>query len=131
MKANIGKFYTQRYLTMFQSERKPILGTIPNREEEVPELTCESSDSSFSSSSSSTSDHSNCMNYGFMPPIIPVKCSITNQSLFDFAITGCLGLVPREQDHKALRSSRRQLRHQYENIPENCIVLLNKRSGAP
>lgn len=131
MKANIGKFYTQRYLTMFQSEREPILGTIPNREEEVPELTCESSDSSFSSSSSSTSDHSNCMNYGFMPPIIPVKCSITNQSLFDFAITGCLGLVPREQDHKALRSSRRQLRHQYENIPENCIVLLNKRSGAP
>merc|ERR1712086_811649 len=31
----------------------------------------------------------------------------------------------------ALRSSRRQLRHQYEKTPDHCIVLVNRRSGSP
>jgi len=131
MKANIGWFYTQRYLMMFPNELQPIVGTVPRNEGEIPELTCEYSDISFSSSCSSSSDHTDCIDYGSMPPITPVKCPVTNESFLDLAITGCLGLVPREQDYKALRPCRRQLIHHYEKSPDHCIVLMNKRSGCP
>jgi hypothetical protein len=131
MKANIAWFYTQRYLKMFPSEQKPIFGTIPRKEGEIPELTCESSDSSFASSCSSISDDSYRIDRASMPSVSPVRCGVTNESFLDLAITGCLGLVPREQDHKALRSSRRQLRDNHKDSPDHCIVLINKRSGSP
>jgi hypothetical protein len=131
MKANIGWFYTQRYLKMFPSELKPIVGKVPRKERGIPGLTCESSNSSFSSGCSSSRDDTHCIDYGSMPPISPVICPVTKESFFDLATTGCLGLVPREQDHKALRSSRRQLRDHYEKSRDHCIVLINKRSGSP
>jgi len=131
MKANIGWFYTQRYLKMFPSELKPIVGKVPRKERGIPGLSSESSNSSFSSGCSSSRDDTHCIDYGSMPPIRPVICPVTNESFFDLATTGCLGLVPREQDHKALKSSRRQLRDHYENSPDHCIVLINKRSGSP
>lgn len=131
MKANIGWFYTQRYLNMFPNELNPISGIVPGKDSGIPDLSSESWDSSFSSSCGSSGDDYHCINHGSMPPIASVKCPVTNESLFDLAITGCLGLVPREQDHRALRSSRRQLRDHYEKIPDHCIVLLNKRSGSP
>ena len=131
MKANIGWFYTQRYLTMFPSEPKPIIGIVPKIEGDIPGLTCESLDNSFSSGSSSSSDHTNLINYGFMAPITPVMCPVTNRSSFDLAITGCLGLARREEDHKALISSRRQLRNHDEKSSHHCVVLINKRSGYP
>jgi hypothetical protein len=131
MKANIGWFYTQRYLKMFPTELKPIVGKVPRKERGIPGLSSESSNSSFSSGCSSSRDDTHCIDYGSMPPIRPVICPVTNESFFDLATTGCLGLVPREQDHKALKSSRRQLRDHYEKSPDHCIVLINKRSGSP
>ncbi len=131
MRANLGWFYTQHYLKMFPRELQTIVGKVPQKEKWIPELKCASSDGSFSSnSSSSSSDNTYCTKYGSIP-VTPIKCPITDVSLLDLAITGCLGLVPQRQDHKALGSSRRQLRDCNGKIPDHCIVLINKRFGSP
>ena len=128
IKAKVGWFYTQRYLAVFPGELKSIVGTAAKNAGGIPELTCESLDGSFSSICSSDSDHADVTDY--VPITTPVKCPVTNKSLFDLAITGSLGLVPRDQDHNALRSSRRQLRNHYERSSNHSIVLINERSGS-
>ena len=131
MRANLGWFYTQHYQKMFPTELQPIVGKVPPKEKWIPELKCASSDGSFSSnSSSSRSDNDYCTKYGSIPAT-PIKCPITDVSLLDLAITGCLGLVPQRQDHKALGSSRREMRDCNGKIPDDCIVLINKRFGSP
>lgn len=130
MKAKVGWFYTQRYLTVFPSELKSMIGMDSRNDGGIPELTSESLDGSLSSSCSSDSDHANSTAFNPLPSTL-VKCPVTNESLFDLAIIGCLGLVPREENHNPLRSSRRQLRHLHENSSEHCIVLMDKKSGSP
>ena len=130
MKAKVGWFYTQRYLTVFPSELKSMIGMDSRNDGGIPELTSESLDGSLSSSCSSDSDHANSTAFNPLPSTL-VKCPVTNESLFDLAIIGCLGLVPREENHNPLRSSRRQLRHLHENSSEDCIVLMDKKSGSP
>eukprot|EP00535_Pseudo-nitzschia_heimii_P008336 CAMPEP_0197190022 /NCGR_PEP_ID=MMETSP1423-20130617/20842_1 /TAXON_ID=476441 /ORGANISM="Pseudo-nitzschia heimii, Strain UNC1101" /LENGTH=638 /DNA_ID=CAMNT_0042642301 /DNA_START=163 /DNA_END=2076 /DNA_ORIENTATION=- len=135
MKAKVGWFYTQRYLSVFPNELKSIIRMVPKNGGGIPELTCESFDGSFSSnysSDSSTQMSSNTLKFNqTLHPITQVKCPVTNEPLLDLAITGSLGLVPRDQDHNALRSSRRQLRRNYERNPNHCIVLIDNKSGSP
>ncbi len=131
MRAHLGWFYTQHYLKMFPIETQAIIGTLPQKDKWIPDLKCVSSDGSFSSNDSSRSDETHYVKNGPMQPMTPIKCPITNESLLDLAITGCLGLLPREQDHKALRSSRRQMKDCSEKIPDHCIVLINKGLGSP
>ena len=131
MKANFGRFYSQCYLMMFPDRPKPIVGRAARKEGEIPDLTCESSESSFTSSYNSYNDHIYCSDHGSIPPTKPIKCSVTSEPFLDLAIMGCLGLVPRKQDRNSLRSSRRQLKHPCEKSPDHYVVLINKRSGTP
>lgn len=126
IKASIGRFYIQRYLMVLPNGPKPIDQQILNTESEISELKIEPLDNC-----TSNGDHINSTNNGSIPPVVPVKCSVTNELFLNLAITGCLGLVPREQDHDALKTHRRQLRHDSEKSTEHCIVLIDTSSGSP
>lgn len=119
MKANVGRFYTSHYLSMFPRES-------------IPQLSCESSDSSLSStgSSFSSSRDSSAVDRS-LPPMTPIKCPMTDESLFDLTIIGSLGLVPRDEDYDVLRPSRRHLKGHCQSTPDHCIVLMNTRSKSP
>ena len=140
IKANVAQFYTEHYLKMFPNQSKPTIPKDIMEEERVPQLTCESSYSSLSSrgSSQSWSSSSNCEFGAYyqetsrsMPPMTPIKCPMTNDPLFDLAIIGCLGLVPRDKDQNLLRSSRRQLKEHCRSIPDHCMVLMNTKTRSP
>jgi len=129
VKAHLGRFCMQHYMNMFPNELN-IAGSVPRKEDAIPMLTSESSTSSFSSSSSSNSGYPYSVDRS-MPPLTPVRCSLTNKSFLDLAVTGCLGLVPRGQHFEALRPSRRHVRERNEKTSDNCVVLINKSSGSP
>mmetsp|Transcript_22422 Transcript_22422/g.39419 ORF Transcript_22422/g.39419 Transcript_22422/m.39419 type:complete len:589 (-) Transcript_22422:47-1813(-) len=128
MKARLGQFYSQRFLMMFPDGPRPHGIDLPKRKSDsVPDLT---QDSSSDSSSSGDSSH---IDYGNLPPAIPVKCSVTDDAFLDLAITGCLGLVPRQGTNSRSSSyqSRKVTTNRNLKSPDHYIVLINRRSGIP
>jgi hypothetical protein len=131
MKARLGQFYSQRYLPMFPEGLRPA-GVITRKNKGgVPDLASESS-----SGSSDSSEDSHFIDYGALPPLRGVKCSISNESFLDLAVTGSLGLIPR---HGQTFREHQRTTQQYISVmtssnlksPDHYIVLINRRSHFP
>lgn len=150
MKANLGRFYRQRYHAMFPnsptlsgSQSNAKLG--PVTDASIPELTSlEFSDISSSSDNGDSfnptykTTSSQSVHYGNLTPSKPIKCSVTGENFLDLAVTGSLGLL--SQSNHGLRSesqsnptSRSSIlpRDRHQKSPENYICLINRRSGFP
>lgn len=127
VKANMGFFYTQRYLLMFPDRPKPFGCQAPGRKNDpIPDLASESSDNSASSGNSRFID------YGAMPAATSIKCMVTNNSFLDLAITGSLGLVPRDKMGRNSSGQPKYLpRVGNQKSPDHYIVLISRRSGFP
>jgi hypothetical protein len=130
MKARLGYFYSQRYLMMFPNGPRPDgIHTTTKKKHDIPDLASDSS-----SASSSSSENSQFIDYGALPPATPIKCSVTDESFLDLAITGSLGLVPRKGNslpHGYSYQSKNSMIHTNLKSPEHYIVLINRRSGIP
>jgi hypothetical protein len=128
IKAHLSFFYKKRYLLMFPDGPKP-------HGIQSPKMMFDFHDylSDTSSESSSSSHNSGSINYGALPPAVTVKCSVTDDAFLDMAVTGSLGLVPRQ---KVISRSTQHARKVINNCnklksPDHYIVLINKRSGIP
>ncbi|KAG7369780.1 hypothetical protein IV203_027526 [Nitzschia inconspicua] len=133
MKARVGNFFVQRYLPMFPNGPRPRGLQRVRKQNNVPELVSDSF--SNSSDSSSRSKNSQSIDFGALPPSTSVKCSVTSEPFLDLAITGSLGLVPRNGGHSkpssSCESSRGFLIHSKLKSPDHYVVLINRRSGIP
>lgn len=114
MKAHLGTYYVNRYLPMFPEATAYHGAKVKTNE--MPHLTSDDSEGSSSSG---------IVEYTTTPPQTSVICSITDSIFMDLAVTGSLGLVPRNshQPRKAPRPNQKS--------PDHYLVLVNRRSGVP
>lgn len=130
MQAPSAKFYQNRlchimpYAPFSQAVSNGILTTAltpprtkRRRNLHLPDMTSTSDDDDSSVASARLE-----INYRQGPASLPVRLLVTGDPFLDLSLTGCLGLI---DDRKKLG------KHGHVPFPENYLVLMNSRTGAP
>lgn len=122
MKAQLGYYFTKRYCRLFPDAPMPKGIMSRDIRGDVPELISNDSDSSSSESGDSN------LGFGAIPHSSPIVSGVTGSVFMDLALTGSLGLVPR---NRTKSPNGRQSQAYNQKSPDHYVVLMNRRSGTP
>eukprot|EP00934_Nitzschia_sp_Nitz4_P008371 Nitzschia sp. Nitz4//scaffold113_size70149//50505//52085//NITZ4_005958-RA/size70149-processed-gene-0.77-mRNA-1//-1//CDS//3329533365//8361//frame0 len=119
-KAQLGHYLVNRYLPLFPES--PIIQALGIDDGLfTPGLVENDSDSSSSESGELR------VGFGALPPSRPVASAVDDSIFMDLALTGSLGLVPRQSRSRGYSF----YRDDNQKSPDHYLVLMNRRSGIP